>query len=146
MCTAFWWWWPRGDIDPSGRLLQTAGSRWQIDPRRVIVAGEGRGGQLAYALAIHGRKLVRGVAVVDSPLPRTLPVPENNPNERLAVFSVETQNTPLSLLIRKDLKKLADAGYPVTQITRRGDQKAGEGLDASTRGKLGRWIDGLDRL
>ena len=138
--------WTNDDLEYLARLLQTAGSRWQIDPRRVIVAGEGRGGQLAYALAIQGRKLIRGVAVVDSPLPRTLAVPENNPNERLAIFSVETQNTPLSLLIRKDLKKLADAGYPVTQITRRGDQKSGEGLDATTRGKLGRWIDGLDRL
>lgn len=138
--------WTNDDLEYLARLVQTAGSRWRIDPQRVVVAGEGRGGQLAYALAIHGRKLIRGVAVVDSPLPRTLAVPENNPNERLAIFSVETQNTPLSLLIRKDLKKLAEAGYPVTQITRRGDQNPADALDAATRGKLGRWIDGLDRL
>jgi poly(3-hydroxybutyrate) depolymerase len=129
-----------------GRLLQTAGSRWRIDPRRVVIAGEGKGGQLAYALALRGRKLVRGVAVVDSPLPRTLELPENSPSERLAVLSVETQNTPLSLLVRKDLEKFEAAGYPVTQIVRRGEEQQDAAIDGATRAKIGRWINGLDRL
>lgn len=138
--------WSNDDLEYLARLLQTAGSRWRIDPRRVVVAGEGKGGQLAYALALRGRKLIRGVAVVDSPLPRTLEVPENNPNERLAVLSVETQNTPLSMLIRKDLEKLDVAGYPVTQISRRGEESRSATLDGTTRSKIARWIDGLDRL
>jgi poly(3-hydroxybutyrate) depolymerase len=138
--------WSNDDLEYLARLLQTAGSRWRIDPRRIIVAGEGKGGQLAYALALRGRQLIRGVAVVDSPLPRTLEVPENNPNERLAILSVETQNSPLSLLIRKDLEKLEAAGYPVTQIVRRGEESRSATLDGSTRGKIARWIDGLDRL
>ena len=138
--------WTNDDMEYLSRLLQTAGSRWRIDPRRVVIAGEGKGGQLAYALALRGRKLIRGVAVVDSPLPRTLEVPENNPNERLAVLSVETQNTPLSLLIRKDLEKFEAAGYPVTQIVRLGEESQDGTLDAATRAKIGRWLDGLDRL
>ncbi|WP_428303970.1 PDZ domain-containing protein [Lacipirellula sp.] len=138
--------WTNDDLEYLARLLQTAGSRWRIDPSRVVIAGEGKGGQLAYALALRGRKMIRGVAVVDSPLPRTLEVPENNPNERLAILSVETQNTPLSLLIRQDLKKLEDAGYPVTQLVRRGEESRSTTLDAATRAKIGRWIDGLDRL
>ena len=52
--------WTNDDIEFLGRLLQTAGSRWRIDPRRVVIAGEGKGGQLAYALALRGRKLIRG--------------------------------------------------------------------------------------
>ncbi len=138
--------WTNDDMEYLARLLQTAGSRWRIDPRRIAIAGEGKGGQLAYALALRGRKLIRGVAVVDSPLPRTLEVPENNPNERLAVLSVETQNTPLSLLIRKDLEKFEAAGYPVTQIVRRGEESQDGTLDGATRAKIGRWLDGLDRL
>jgi serine protease Do len=138
--------WTNDDLEYLARLLQTAASRWNLDPRRIVVAGEGKGGQLAYALALRGRKLVRGVAVVDSPLPRTLEIPDNSPNERLAVLSVETQNTPLSLLIRKDLEKFDDAGYPVTQIIRRGEESRGATLDGATRTKIGRWIDGLDRL
>jgi serine protease Do len=138
--------WTNDDLEYLARLLQTAGGRWRIDPRRIVVAGEGKGGQLAYALALRGRKLIRGVAVVDSPLPRTLEVTDNNPNERLAVLSVETQNTPLSLLIRKDLEKFDVAGYPVTQIVRRGEESRSATLDGATRAKIGRWIDGLDRL
>ncbi|QDT73844.1 PDZ domain-containing protein [Lacipirellula limnantheis] len=138
--------WTNDDMEYLARLLQTAGSRWQIDPRRIVVAGQGKGGQLAYALALRGRKLIRGVAAVDSPLPRTLEVPENNPNERLAILAIETQNSPLAPLIRKDLQKFADAGYPVTQIVRRGEEKGDATLDGATRAKLGRWIDGLDRF
>jgi hypothetical protein len=59
---------------------------------------------------------------------------------------VETQNTPLSLLIRKDLEKFDVAGYPVTQIVRRGEESRSATLDGATRAKIGRWIDGLDRL
>ena len=79
-------------------------------------------------------------------MPRTLEVPENNASERLAVLSVETQNTPLSLLIRQDLEKFEAAGYPVTQIVRRGEEQQDAALDGATRAKIGRWIDGLDRL
>ena len=138
--------WTNDDLEYLARLLQTAGSRWRIDPNRVVIAGEGKGGQLAYALGLRGRKMIRGVAVVDSPLPRTLEVPDNNPNERLAILSVETQNTPLSLLIRQDLKKFETAGYPVSQLVRRGEESRSTTLDAATRAKIGRWIDGLDRL
>jgi hypothetical protein len=83
---------------------------------------------------------------VDSPLPRTLELPENSPNELLAVLSIETQNTPLSLLMRKDREKLTKAGYPATQLVRRGEAGPDPALDAQTRAKIARWVDGLDRL
>jgi hypothetical protein len=97
-------------------------------------------------LAFSAKGAVSGVAVVDSPLPRTLKLPDNSPNVRLAVLSVDTQNTPLSLLIRKDLEKLAEAGYPATQITRDADDANDKLLDSSTRSQIARWIDGLERF
>jgi serine protease Do len=138
--------WSTDDMEYLAKLLQTAIGRFNVDPQRVVLAGDGKAGQLAYALAFQGRKLIRGVAVIDSPLPRTLELPDNNPNERLAILSVETQNTPLSLLIRQDREKLTDAGYPATQIIRRGEASRQAMLDATTRGKIARWIDGLDRF
>jgi serine protease Do len=138
--------WSTDDLEYLAKLLQTAIGRFRIDPQRVVLAGDGKAGQLAYALAFQGRKLIRGVAVIDSPLPRTLQVPDNNPNERLAVLSVETQNTPLSLLIRQDREKMTKAGYPATQLVRRGEASRQAMLDATTRGKVARWIDGLDRF
>jgi serine protease Do len=138
--------WSNDDMEYLGKLLQTSLSRFTVDPRRVVIAGEGKGGQLAYALAFQGRKLIRGAAVVDSPLPRTLELPDNSPNERLAILSVETENTPLSLLIRQDRQKMQAAGYPATQIVRRGEASRQAMLDAATRAKIARWIDALDRF
>ena len=136
--------WTADDMEYLARLLQTAVQRFDVDRRRVVVAGEGRGGQLAYALAFASRQMVRGVAVIESPLPRTLELPKNSPNSRLAVLSVETENTPLSLVIRADLRRLAEEGYPAARIIRR-PAESDAPLDASTRGKISRWIDGLDR-
>ena len=137
--------WSSDDMEYLVQLVPAAMRRAGADPRRVVVAGEGKAGQLAYALAMAARKWVRGVAAIDSPLPRTLKLPQNSPNERLAVLSVETQDAPLSVLIRRDASKLAEAGYPTSRIERRADRQ-GDELDAVTRGKLVRWVDGLDRF
>jgi membrane-associated protease RseP (regulator of RpoE activity) len=138
--------WSRDDLEYLARLLQTAIRRFDADPRRIVIAGEGKGGQLAYAFAFGARKFVRGVVAIDSPLPRTLELPENSPNERLAVLSIESPDTPLAVLMRQDRQKLADAGYPATQVTRRGEADGSTTLDSATRAKIARWIDGLDRL
>jgi serine protease Do len=138
--------WATDDMEFVVRLLSAAAGRFDADPHRIVVAGEGQAGQFAYALAFKARKLIRGVAVVDSPLPRTLELPPNSPGERLAVLSVETENAPLSLLIRRDLQKLGEVGYPATQIVRRGEAADAGQLDAATRATIARWIDGLDRF
>jgi serine protease Do len=137
--------WSSDDLEFLARLLPAAASRLSTDPRRIVVGGEGKGGQLAYAFAFAARKAVRGVAVADSPLPRTLKLPQTAPGQRLAVLSVETQNESLTLLIHRDLQKLAEAGFPATQVER--PSRTDDGLlDATTRATIGRWIDGLDRF
>jgi serine protease Do len=137
--------WSSDDLEFLARLLPAAASRLSADPRRIVVGGEGKGGQLAYAFAFAARKVVRGVAVADSPLPRTLKLPQTAPGQRLAVLSVETQNESLTLLIHRDLQKLAEAGFPATQVER--PTRTDEGLlDATTRATIGRWIGGLDRF
>jgi serine protease Do len=137
--------WSTDDLEFLGRLIPLAINRFGVDPRRVVVAGEGKAGQVAYVLAFKARRWVRGVAVIDSPLPRTLELPQNTPSQRLAVLSVETQNESLALLIRRDLAKLAEAGFPPTKVVRQlaGGDAHGE-LDDATRAKLARWIDVLD--
>jgi poly(3-hydroxybutyrate) depolymerase len=138
--------WSSDDADYLGRLLVASAARLSADPRRIVLAGEGKAGQLAYAVGLEARKMVRGIAVIDSPLPRTLELPQNSPGQRLAVLSVETQNAPLALLIHQDLTKLADAGFPASQVVRREPTVADGPLDATTRATIARWIDGLDRF
>jgi serine protease Do len=137
--------WSSDDLEFLARLLPAAASRLSADPRRIVVGGEGKGGQLAYAFAFAARKVIRGVAVADSPLPRTLELPQTAPGQRLAILSIETQNESLTLLIHRDLQKLAEAGFPATQVER--PSRTDDGLlDATQRATTGRWIDGLDRF
>lgn len=138
--------WSADDQEYLARLLQTAIGRFGVDRRRIVVAGRGKAGQLAYAMAFAFRKEVDGVIVVDSPLPRTLELPDNGPNQRLAVLSIETANTPLGQLLRDDRQQLIEKGYPATQISvdREGADKAR--LDDEAQAKAARWIDGLDRF
>ncbi len=138
--------WTADDLEYLARLVPTAARRLDIDPNRVVVAGEAKAGQLAYAIALAARQWVRGVVAIDSPMPRTLQAPPNSPNERLAVLSIETQGTPLAPVIRQDLTKLHDAGYSATRITRPAPAAADSNLDAVTRAKIARWIDALDRF
>jgi poly(3-hydroxybutyrate) depolymerase len=138
--------WTADDMEYLAQLLPIAARRLRADPRRIVIAGEGKAGQMAYVIALKARKWIRGVAVIDSPLPRTLELPPNSPNERLAVLSIESEISPLSTLIRQDLSKLEEAGYPATRVVRRTALEGPHSLDALTRGKMARWIDGLDRF
>lgn len=138
--------WTMDDQEHLTRLLQTALTRPGVDRRRVVIVGEGKAGQLAYALAFAARKAVRGVVAIDSPLPRALELPDNNPNERLAVLSIETPDSPLAPLMRQDREKLSTAGYPTTLLAHRSEANGPPALDATTRTKVARWIDALDRF
>ena len=138
--------WSSDDLEFLGRILGAAITKFDADPTRIVVAGEGKAGQLAYVLAFKGRKTVRGVAVVDSPLPRTLKLPQNAPGQRLAVLSVESQNAPLTMLIRRDLKKISDAGYPASTLVRREAPNPDGQVDPVTQAAIARWIDALDRF
>lgn len=138
--------WSSDDLESLAQVLSTAIKRFDADPTRIVVAGEGKAGQLAYVLGFKGRKFVRGIAVVDSPLPRTLELPKNTPGSRTAVVSVETMNAPLTMLIHRDLKKLVDAGYPASQLTRRTVPTGNGRLDPAIQAAVARWIDGLDRF
>ncbi|HEX6960619.1 MAG TPA: PDZ domain-containing protein [Lacipirellula sp.] len=138
--------WSSDDMEYLVRLLPTAIRRFNPDRSRIVIAGEGKAGQMAYAFAFAAKKLIRGVVTIDSPLPRTLELPENSANERLAILAIESPDTPMASLMRRDREKLAEAGYPVTHVTRREQRDGIAVIDSPTRSKVARWIDGLDRF
>ncbi|MBX3434023.1 MAG: PDZ domain-containing protein [Pirellulales bacterium] len=138
--------WTGDDAEYLARLLPLAASRFGVDPRRIVVAGEGKGGQMALALALQMRGRLAGVAAVAAPLPRTAKVPENAPGAPLAVLMIATENSPFSALVRRDAVRLIEAGYPVSQTTRRATIDHAGLLDLPSRGLIARWLDGLDRF
>jgi len=138
--------WASKDLEYLWRLTRTAGKRWNVDSRRVVIGGQGKSGQLAYALAFRRRNTFSGVIGIDSPLPRTLKIPENRPGTRLATLAVESRNSTFAPLIRKDLQELRVAGYSASWLQRSFASEPSEPLDATTRNGIARWLEGLGRF
>ena len=136
--------WERTELEYLRRLLERIVMQYPVDPRRIAVYGQSGGGAMAYFVGLSGRDLVRGIATSAAPLPRQVKVPANEPSQRLAVLSATpTGHAPHGAQIMQGLKKLADAGYPVTTLT---IVDSAGGLSQSEREELARWIDTLDRF
>lgn len=135
--------WERTELVYLQRLARRVVGSHHVDPRRVVVFGEGGGGAMAYLLALPSRDLFTGVATSAAPLPRQVRVPENDPAVRLAVFSAVAPRGDDAVLAAQGLEKLSAAGYPVTTVSR---ADAGGSLSAEQCDTLARWIDTLDRF
>jgi membrane-associated protease RseP (regulator of RpoE activity) len=135
--------WERPEIEFLRRLTERVIAQYKIDPHRVVVYGQGKGGAIAWPLALLSRDVIHGIATSATPLPRPLKVPPNEPSQRFAIFAAlpasKDSATPISL----GLRKFADAGYNVATIT---SASATGQLSDDERNQLARWIDTLDRF
>ena len=92
-------------------------AEYRVDPRRVVVFGQEGGGAMAYLLALVSRDLFTGVATSAAALPRTVEPPNAQPTTRLAVFAGLPADPGRLAQVQLGLKKLRNAGYPVTAAT-----------------------------
>jgi poly(3-hydroxybutyrate) depolymerase len=118
-------------------------AEYRIDPRRVVVFGQEGGGAMAYLLALVSRDLFTGVASSAAALPRTVDPPSAQPTTRLAVFAGLPVDPSRLAQVQLGIKKLREAGYPVTAATVGNSDGT---LSAADREQLARWIDSLDRF
>jgi serine protease Do len=135
--------WERTELEYLRRLIERVVSQYRVDPRRVVVYGQGGGGTMASMLALASRDIFSGLATSVAPLPRALPLPDNDPAARLAILAGLPTDESQAAIIRQGLKKLSDAGYSVTSVMLA--SSAGT-LSADERELVGRWIDTLDRF
>src|SRR5262249_34906933 len=101
---------------------------------------EEAGGGIAYLLAAQNRDLIRGVAAINAAVPPGMTAPENDPVERLAVFTTTAKN--VSPTVAAGIKRLRDAKFPVTEV---GLGETSRPLTAEEFEQFVRWIDTLDR-
>ena len=135
--------WQRTDVEYLSRVLMTVVDKYTVDRSRIVVHGHQAGGAMAYRLALRNREVVRGVAVVDAPLPRLRQAPTNNPTNRIAFYSARANKSRFAQRIDRGVKQLRDARFPV--MTRDlGDEV--RYLNADEISELARWIDTLDRI
>ncbi len=135
--------WERTELEYLRHVTDRVLGGHQVDPRRVVVFGEGGGGEMAYLLALASRDVFTGVATSAAALPRQIRVPENDPVARLAVLAALAPEDDSAAVVARGLAQLTAAGYPVTTLSL---ADASGNLSAGERESLARWIDTLDRF
>ena len=135
--------WGREDIAGIKRAVATLSARRAIDPARIAVAGRGAGAAFAWLVAESLGPAVRGVALIDAPLPRQATVEPAEPGRsRWVLFGTVADAAAaahLSPRVEADRRRLAAAGFavgtlPVTQ---------GEGVPTAL---LAAWVEALGLL
>jgi len=135
--------WQTADVGKISEALDEVSKNYSVDPARVVIHGYEGGGALAYLFGFGHADTVRGVAAVGTPLPVWLSVPENDPANRLAIYSATAATDGLTVAVDAGLAKLRGMKYPVT-AKKLGDEA--RYLSADELDELIRWIDTLDRF
>lgn len=106
--------WSRSDLTGIARSVNALRSRRAIDRSRMAVAGSGAGGALAW-MAVESRWTdIRGVAMLDSDLPRQARVDPAEPGRtRWVLFGAPREKGRVPPRIEADRTRLVDAGYDV---------------------------------
>jgi serine protease Do len=135
--------WERMELEYLLRLTVRVIADYKVDPRRIVVYGEDGGGAMAWHIGLSGRNVFRGIATSSTRFPRQLAVPPNEPAQRLAIFAAVPSKKDSADQIMPGLRKLSDAGYPVTTVS---TGEASGQLNDEQREEFARWVDTLDRF
>jgi hypothetical protein len=107
--------WVRGDIAAVARAIDSLASRRPIDRSRVAFAGRGAGGAFAFVAAEAIGPAARGVALLDSALPRQAAIEPAEPGRSRWVLFGQSADQALPRLAA-DRQKLTDNGFPVGML------------------------------
>jgi serine protease Do len=125
------------------KALDDVLAKYNIDRTRIVTHGYQAGGAMAYLVAFANQELVRGVAVVDAPLPGRTAVPPNDPIRRLAIYVANAKGSKQAQAIEAGVKQLQTIKYAVVLKTLDGEAR---NLNDAELAELVRWIDTLDRI
>jgi serine protease Do len=134
--------WGREDIGGIKRALATLAAKQAIDPARIAVVGRGAGGAFAWLVAESLGPAVRGVALIDSALPRQATIEPAEPGRsRWVLFGTAANDVAadVSPRMEADRRRLDEAGSAA------GTLPMGQGgrVPAAT---LAAWVEALGLL
>jgi serine protease Do len=132
--------WRGADVALLGRLIEDLQTSYTLDPSRIVVGGQQRGGSIALAAAARHRATIRGVIAVDAPL--LGPPPESEPGQTLDYFLLKGNNRLIASLISQGVTQLRAQKLPVTEKA----FGAADPLGSASLAEMLRWIDMLDRI
>ncbi len=135
--------WSILEVEFVRKAIDDLRQHYSIDPARIVAHGYQVGGAVAYLVAFSQRDVVRGVAVVDAPLPGRVATATTEPSQPLAIYSVAFKTSSARAAIEIGIKRLEKRGFGVVAETLPG---ASRYLNADELIKLVRWVDTLDRI
>jgi len=130
--------WRREDVTTLARTLDGLRLRRPIDPSRIALAGSGPGGAFAWLAAEALGPAVRGVALLESTLPRQATISPTEPGRSRAILFGTLPGAAVNR-VDDDRRRLEAAGYPVGLLP----DLAGDGLPTET---LCSWVEALGVL
>jgi poly(3-hydroxybutyrate) depolymerase len=133
--------WQRGEVAVVRKFIELAQTNYAIDKHRIAVHGRQISGSMAWHCALAHRNLIRGVAVVDAPLPERVE-PSNDPVQRLFVWSAWAKDAPKRDAIEAGQERLRAGKVPLWSES----LDMNRDLNATEQTQLIRWLDTLDRL
>jgi len=135
--------WGREDIGGIKRAMATLSAKRAIDPARIAVAGRGAGAAFAWLVAESLGPVVRGVALIDSTLPRQAAVEPAEPGRsRWVLFGTAADAAAaaqLSPRVEADRRRLESSGFAAGTLP----MTAGATVPAAT---LAAWVEALGLL
>lgn len=133
--------WEFGEFVVVGKFLAMVSHDYQLDPTRIVLAGQQTGGTVAYLAAFQKPERIHGVATLDATMVGQ--PPEAEPLRRLAFFLAETPKPAPAQATATAAKRLRALKHPVTE-----EKLGAEASDpvAAWVPNLARWLDSLDRI
>ncbi|MDY0169661.1 MAG: PDZ domain-containing protein [Thermoguttaceae bacterium] len=133
--------WDRIELSLVRKLIDQMSNEYVIDPARIVLAGRDAGGAMALLVASQNRDVVRGIGLIDAPLPGR--IAPNEPLQRLAFFIARSEKSRHAAAMATGVQQLREAKYPVTMKSLGDDSRP---LTAEERAEFSRWVDALDRM
>jgi serine protease Do len=113
--------WSGDDLPAIRRSLAALHTKRPIDPARIAVAGRAAGGGFAWFVADRLGAAVRGVAVIDSALPRTAELEPAEPGRSRWVLLGKGGDGDVARRLTEDRRRLEAAGFPVGTVAADGE-------------------------
>ncbi len=134
--------WTRTEVDFIRKTVDQAIGTYSVDPTRVVIYGHQAGGSMAYLAGFEHRELFRGVVAVDAGLPSRMQIPDNDPINRMAIYTTLVKSSPIVERVELGIAAFREMKYPITV----NETSSPRELNAGETSELMRWIDALDRF
>ena len=134
--------WVAGEAEAIMGDVRQVRTTYTIDPQRVIVHGQGVGGQMAYYLAINHREVIRAAVPVGAVLASNPKEPITN--QRLSFLVIAGAKDPIVKDVQEGFKKLTEKKYPAIYREMKLSGKEYVNDDPDVFKEMVRWMDSLD--